>query len=144
MRRKKNAMADRWKQWELELLFRRANEGAEAVAEATGRTVRSVQHMASRMAVSLRRTYYCPNCGQETYSPLSPRTGWCRACSIAQSRDSAAVKNREVAMKLKAEERRVNAIKQERGKLYVDTCRKKRRLREVGEVDGNSQIRKEK
>lgn len=137
-------MSNRWKPWELELLCRRADEGAEAVAEATGRTVKAVQHMASRMAVSLRRSWNCPNCGQETYTPLSPRTGWCRACSVAESRDNAALKNREVSMKLKAEERRVNAIKQQRGKIYVDTCRKKRRLREVGGANGNPQIRKDK
>ncbi len=137
-------MSNRWKPWELELLCRRADEGAEAVAEATGRTVKAVQHMASRMAISLRRTYRCPNCGQEVYSPLSRRTGWCRACSVAQSRDTAAVRNREVRMRLMAEKSRVHTIEKERGKLYVDTHRKMCELRELREVDGNSQIRKEK
>ena len=47
-------------------------------------------------------------------------------------------------MRLMAEKSRVHTIEKERGKLYVDTHRKMCELRELREVDGNSQIRKEK
>lgn len=137
-------MPSRWRRWEIDYLSKHAGNGAQAVAEKLGRSAKAVQNMASRLGISLREISLCPNCGQETYLPLSPRTGWCRACTISASRDSAALRNRAVRFELQAEERRIKELKRERQAHYSDTNKRKGRLRELRERDGNHQVRKEK
>lgn len=131
-------MAARWKQHEVAYLFDHATDGAEAIAEALGRTVRSVEVQASRYGVSLRPRWLCPRCGRSVFTPLSMRTGWCKACSINESKDSAAIANRKARFELREERSRIRKAEQERQALYSDTNKRRtklRRFREVREVN---------
>lgn len=121
----------RWKQHEEAYLQERAGDGAQAIAEALGRTVASVQTKASRMGVSLYRRYHCPRCGRYTYTPLTKWSGWCRKCSIDASADTAALKNRQIRREVAEERRRIRESEQRRQALYSDTDRQKRELRKM-------------
>lgn len=140
----KRKMANRWKTFEYEYLAGHAEDGAEAIARRIGRSRSAVSNMASRLGISLRKYWKCPNCGCEVPTPLSPRTGWCRACSLRDSRDRAAIHNREARLRLQAEERKVKQLERERQNLYSDTNKKLSRFRELRETEENLQVRKEK
>lgn len=123
----------RWKQWETEYLTSHAGDGAEPIAKKLGRTKRAVEVMASRLGVSLRRTWYCPRCGRNVYAPLSQWSGWCRRCSVSESKDGAAIKNREIRKEIAQERRSVQQVERERQAIYEDTRRKKKELRKLRE-----------
>ena len=65
----------------------RARFGADGVVAAlkqecgVERTVRAVEAHASRLRVSLRRRYECPECGRMTPS-LNRQTGLCPVCNM--------------------------------------------------------------
>lgn len=135
-------MAGRWRQWEVTYLHDHAGYGAQSIADRLGRTVQAVERQASRYGVSLRRRWYCPKCSREVYSPLSEWSGWCRRCSIAESKDRASVNNRRVRAELQEERRKVRQAERERQALYSDTHKKRkelRRLRESRQVDVNKE-----
>lgn len=121
----------RWRPWEIEYLEAHAGDGAEAVASHLGRSVGSVKVMASRLRVSLRQSWRCPQCGRTVYSPLAGATGWCMRCNAAASRDKAAEANRRARAELRAEELAVADIKRDRQRLYSNTSAKRKKLREL-------------
>ena len=124
----------RWKHAEETYLTEHAGDGAEAIAEKLGRTVHSVQCKASSLGVSLVPRIRCPLCGKDTYQPLSQRTGWCRKCSVDDSADSAALKNRQIRMEIAAEKAGIRESERRRQAIYADTNRRKRELRRLREV----------
>lgn len=121
----------RWRPWEIEYLEAHAGDGAEAVASHLGRSVNSVKVMASRLRLSLRRSWECPRCGRVVHSPLNGATGWCLKCHAAASRDKAAEANRRVRAELQAEESAIADIKRDRQRIYADTHRKREKLRKL-------------
>lgn len=121
----------RWRPWEIEYLEAHAGEGAEAVASHLGRSVNSVQIQASRLRVSLRRSWECPRCGRVVHSQLNGATGWCLRCHATAARDKAAEANRRARAELRAEESAVAAIRRDRQRIYADTSRKRAKLRKL-------------
>lgn len=77
----------RWTTEEIRYLEEHAHEGTVAVGKALGRSPGSVQIQASRYGVSMQRRWQCPRCGAVVGSPLSTRTGWCKACTKAERSD---------------------------------------------------------
>ena len=75
-----------WTTSEIGYLERHAHEGAAQVARGLGRSVESVRQQAKHYGISLRRRWFCPNCGNWVHRPLSERTGWCAACTKARNR----------------------------------------------------------
>ena len=124
----------RWSQREEDYLSNHAGDGAATIAEALGRTVWSVRCKASEMGVSLVVRYHCPRCGRYTYRPLTKWTGWCRSCSIEESTDTAAMKNREIRREIAEEEVRIREAERRRQAIYSDTEREKKKLRKFREV----------
>lgn len=114
----------RWTTGEIRYLEAHAGEGAAAVARALGRSVESVRCQAKRYGLSLRLSWRCPRCGARTRAPLSPRTGWCRACTMASKRERVA----EEVRALEAEVRRERQEERERQRLYARKHRAKRAL----------------
>lgn len=123
----------RWKPIEETYLETHAGEGAEAIAKALGRTIRSVQCKASTMGVSLYRRWLCPNCGHYTYRPLTKWSGWCRKCSIEASADTAALANRRIRQEVAEEKEAIRAAERRRQMIYSDTDRQKKELRRLRE-----------
>ena len=123
----------RWRPHEEDYLREHAGDGAQAIAESLGRTVNSVQVHASRMGISLYRRWHCPKCGHYTYTPLTKWSGWCRKCSIDESADKAAVKNKQIRLEVAEERRRIREAEQRRQAIYSDTDRKKKELRRLRE-----------
>lgn len=76
----------RWTSAEIAYMREHGREGAQAVADALGRSVASVSVQASRYGITLRRRWLCTNCGEWTYKPLDGRTGWCATCAKARGR----------------------------------------------------------
>lgn len=118
----------RWRTWEITYLHDHCNDGAEAIAEHLGRTISSVQVMASRLCVSLRPSWYCPRCGHVTYMPLSTRTGWCRGCTVDEQRRHAQDENVRIRALVAAEEARVDKALKARQAVYSDTTRQRAKL----------------
>lgn len=123
----------RWRVHEEAYLRDHAGEGAQAIADALGRTVQSVKTHASRMGVSLYRRWHCPRCGRWTYTPLSKWSGWCRKCSIDESADTAAMKNRQIRREVAEERRLIEEAERRRQAIYSDTDRQKNELRRLRE-----------
>lgn len=123
----------RWSRTEEEYLREHAGEGAKAVADALGRTVPSVQVKASRMGVTLFKRWHCPRCGRWVYAPLAKWSGWCRKCSIDESADTAAEKNRRIRRDIEEERRLAKDAERRRQAIYSDTNRKKMELRRLRE-----------
>ena len=96
-----------------------------------GRSVKAVENMASRYGISLRVRYFCPKCSRYVYTPLSPRYGWCRTCSIEESHDNAVMKYREVMREIEREQARILEAKRARQAVYSDTDRKKNELKRL-------------
>lgn len=113
----------RWSQWEVTYLFDHAGDGLEAVAAALGRTEASVRNTASRYGVSLMQSHVCPKCGCVTHSPLNPRRGWCRVCSLELNRDRAKRRDERARAELADEERRYADVWRERQGYYSSTHR---------------------
>lgn len=124
----------RWKAKEEAYLIEHAGEGAEAIAEALGRSTWSVRCKASELGVSLLKRYLCPKCGKHSLNPLSKRTGWCRRCSVEHSADNAAVKNRELREQVAKMEAATREEERRRQMIYSDTNRQKKKLRRFNEV----------
>ena len=124
----------RWKDEEEAYLQAHAGDGAEALAEALGRSVWSVRCKASELGVSLVTRYHCPRCGKYTYKPLTKWSGWCRACSIQESGDTAAIKNKKIREEIAEEECRIREAERRRQMIYSDTDRGKKKLRRLREV----------
>lgn len=124
----------RWMEHEEAYLRQHAGDGAQAIADALGRTVPSVKTHASRMGVSLYKRWHCPKCGHYTFTPLSKWSGWCRKCSIDESADTAALKNKQIRREVAEERRRIREAEQRRQAIYSDTDRQKRELRRLRET----------
>lgn len=141
-------MPGRWKRWEIDYLHSHANDGADAIAKKLGRSKRAVEVQASNYRISLRKSWHCPRCSREVFKPLSTRTGWCASCTLNESRDSAAIRNREVREEARRQEEEIERLRHERQALYTDTYKTKkkaakksgelRRLRESPEVNEKS------
>lgn len=104
----------RWYTAEIKYLEEHANEGAEAIAKALKRSVRSVEHQASQYGISLRKTWQCPKCGQLTARPLSSKTGWCSNCTKEQNIERLASEVRQLEEEVEREKRN----NRERQRLY--------------------------
>ena len=124
----------RWRELEESYLREHAGDGAQAIADALGRTVSSVKTHASRMGISLYKRWYCPNCGRYTYRPLSKWSGWCRRCSVEASADTAAMKNRRIRKEVEEEREAIRKAERRRQMIYSDTDRQKRELRRLREA----------
>jgi len=124
-------MSRRWTTREVSYLAAHATEGAEAIAAHLGRSVKSVKCCAARYGISLQVRYFCPRCSRYVLAPLSPKSGWCRTCSIRESHDNAAQKNNEVRKELEAEQRRIADAERERQAIYSDTDRVKGKLKRL-------------
>lgn len=114
-------------------LSEHAGDGAVPIAEKLGRSVISVQVKASRMGLSLCRRWLCPRCGHYTYSEPVSHTGWCLKCSIDESADTAAMKNKRIRMEIAEERRRIEESKKRRQAIYADSYRRKQELRRLRE-----------
>ena len=123
----------RWKLDEEAYLQAHAGDGAQAIASALGRTVPSVITHASRLGVSLVRRWRCPRCGRDTFSPLVKWSGWCRKCSVDESADRAALKNRQLRKEIAEERRRIKESERRRNAIDVDNSRRRRELRRLRE-----------
>lgn len=126
-------MAARWKDWELDYLHDHAGDGADAIAQKLGRSKCAVKIMASRERISLTRRWLCPRCGRTTYAPLVQWSGWCRRCTISETRDTAALANRKARFELKKEEEGIDELERERSALYKDTSTTRKKLRRFHE-----------
>ena len=94
-----------WNSKQIAWLEANASLGADELARQLGRSKRSVQQVAWRFGISLRRRLpVCPNCGRHPVHPDN-RFGWCRPCTL---RHHAAVHRRKLA-DLEAAERRREA-----------------------------------
>lgn len=127
-------MGARWTRREEAYLSDHAGDGSRAVAEALGRSTASVKVHASRLGISLRLSTICPRCGHVTHSPLVKWSGWCRKCSVDESADRAALKNRRVRAEIEEERRRILDAERRRQAIYSDTDRKKNELRRLREM----------
>ena len=124
-------MTRHWTTKEIEYVCAHATDGAQAIAQVLGRSEKAVVNIASKYGVSLRRRYFCPSCSRYVLTPLSPKTGWCRVCSIRESRDNAARKNCEIRRELKREQLRVIEAKRARQLIYSDTDRMKGKIKRL-------------
>lgn len=115
----------KWTTKQIKYLEAHANDGAEAIAEALGRSKQSVEVQASRYGISLRKSWLCPKCGMRTSRPLSGRTGWCSVCTKAQRRERMAEEVRE----LEEEARREEEENRARQCLYSRKSRAKKKLK---------------
>lgn len=104
----------RWYTAEIKYLEDHANDGAEAIAKALGRSVQSVKIQASRYGVSLKQRWQCPKCGRLSAKPLSPKTGWCVNCTKERRIDELAEEVRELEEEVMREKRN----NRERQRLY--------------------------
>ena len=104
-----------------------AGDGAVAIALKLGRSKQAVEVQASRYGVTLRKSWHCPRCSRRVYKPLSTRTGWCTRCTLNESRDSAAIRNREMRKEVERQENEIKRVERERQALYSDTNRLKSR-----------------
>jgi len=94
-----------WNSREIGYVSAHAGDGAAELARELGRSKRSVQELAWRFGISLRRTLpLCPSCGRYPVHPDN-RFGWCRPCTL---RHHAAAHRRKLA-ELEAAERRREA-----------------------------------
>lgn len=110
----------RWTAREITYLEQHAQDGADAIAAALGRSVTSVQWQASQYGISLRRRWLCANCGRWVHKPLSERTGWCMACSKAKVRERLESELRDIREEIereKDEDRRRQAIYSQKNRL---------------------------
>lgn len=115
----------KWTTREIKYLEEHAGDGAEAIAKALGRSVRSVDNQARRYGVSLRKSWVCPKCGMRVSKPLSSRTGWCAACTKENRMERIAEEVRELEEEAKRNER----IDRERQRLYSRKSRAKKKLK---------------
>ena len=111
----------KWTTREIKYLEEHAGDGAEAIAKALGRSVRSVDNQARRYGVSLRKSWVCPKCGMR----VSSRTGWCAACTKENRMERIAEEVRELEEEAKRNER----IDRERQRLYSRKSRAKKKLK---------------
>lgn len=122
-----------WREWEITYLHTHRNEGAEAVATRLGRSVSSVQVMASRLGISLRPYWYCPRCGHTTYMPLSTSTGWCRCCTLEAQRVKAQEDSDRIRAMIAEEQQRVHECEKARQAAYASKNRQRAKLRRLVE-----------
>lgn len=115
-----------WTSSEVRYLEEHAGDGAAAIAEALGKTVRAVEVQASKYGLSLRRRWICPRCGRQTFKPLSSRTGWCVSCT----REQRAAEIAEQVRAMEEEVRREGRVNKERQRLYSRKYRAKRQIDE--------------
>lgn len=115
----------RWTSRDVRYMEEHAHEGAKAVAEALGMSVRSVQSQALRYGVSLRRSWLCPKCGMRSSRPLSGRTGWCSACTKESRRAELEERVREIEEEAMRNEREDRA----RQRLYARKFRAKKKMK---------------
>lgn len=115
----------KWTSREIKYMEEHAADGADAIANALGRTRRSVEIQASKYCISLRRSWVCPKCGMRVSKPLSSRTGWCAACTKEKRRELLAEQVRD----LEEEVRRNEREDRERQRLYSRKSRAKKKLK---------------
>ena len=115
-----------WTSSEVRYLEEHAGDGAVAIAEALGKTVRAVEVQASKYGLSLRRRWICPRCGRQTFKPRSSRTGWCVSCT----REQRAAEIAEQVRAMEEEVRREDKANKERQRLYSRKYRAKRQINE--------------
>lgn len=112
-----------WTMREIRYLDEHANEGAEAIAEALGRTYSSVVQQAHSRGVSLKRRWICPRCGATVRNPLNAQTGWCVLCTKEEH-----VKHlREEAEQARREAKRERELNKERNRYYNVKLRAKKK-----------------
>lgn len=114
----------RWTTGDVRYLREHAEDGADAIAEALGRSANSVKLQASRCGISLRRFWRCPRCGARSSRPLSKATGWCYACTMEARREVIAAQIRD----MEDEARREEDAERERQRLYSKKNRVKKKL----------------
>lgn len=122
-----------WKPYEEEYLVAHSRDGVQAIADNLGRSVSSVKSQAHRMGISLAVRHLCPNCGRETFKPLSNETGWCRRCTVMASADKAALANRKLREEVKREEEAIREEVRRRQMCYSDSSRRREELRRLRE-----------
>lgn len=116
-------MSRPWTSREVRYLEEHAHEGAAEVARALGRTPPAVKFQAHQYGISLRTRWHCPRCGTWVHKPLSDRTGWCRACTLAKRNDELA----EEAAQMEEEVRREKEQERRRQAIYARKHRAKKR-----------------
>ncbi len=114
-----------WTTEEIRYLEEHQGDGAEAIAEALGRTVISVRVQASRYGIALTPRWRCPRCGMQTRKPLNPVTGWCANCTKEARRDRISEEVRELEEEVSRSERE----DRERQRLYSRKHRAKKKLK---------------
>lgn len=115
-----------WTSSEVRYLEEHAGDGAEAIAEALGKSVTAIEVQAHRYGLSLRKRWLCPKCGGETFKPLSSRTGWCVSCT----REQRAAEIAEQVRAMEEEVRREDKANKERQRLYSRKYRAKKQINE--------------
>ena len=106
-------MSKPWTTLELRYLEEHSDEGADEVARRLGRSVPAIRAKAREYGISMTRRWYCPRCGRWTYKVLSPRTGWCAACTKERRRWEIEAEIREMKeeqQRIDEENRRLQAL----------------------------------
>lgn len=94
----------RWTTREIRYLEDHAEEGADAIATALGRSTESVRQQAKQYGISLRKKWHCPKCGHWSFKPLSGKTGWRAPCTKAERRHQLEQEVRDLEREVRREQ----------------------------------------
>lgn len=125
-----------WTMRDIAYIKEHAPEGAEAIANALGRSSSSVKMKASRMGISLMRYVplsICPVCGRET-SRMIERQGFCDLCK----RELAIKRHREDIARLKRRQAIARRSELAERKEYMRIARNLRKQKSALKTKSNT------
>lgn len=123
----------RWTARDDAYLAAHAGDGARSIAAALRRSTSAVKTRASRLGLSLRMRWTCPNCGRMSYQPPSERTGFCRICVLDASIAAAQRANDDIRAEVAREKAEIRRRERKRQAIYASTSREKAKLRKIRE-----------
>ena len=72
----------KWTTRKIKYLEGHADDGAAVIANQLGHSMQPAKSQAMRYRLALRSALRCPKCGMHVRTSLSPKAGWCRACTF--------------------------------------------------------------